>query len=492
MTPLDWVKVVVNTFWLLPLRLVLFVVPSFCLGVCLCTLSILGDSLDEKNPRPLRGWRRFLVNDIGTRVARVLLFGCGFHWVRVRGKPATAAEAPIIVASPHASVLDVFIISLFNLPTFVAKSEARSVPILGYLVTHALRAIYVARDDPASRRECTDEILRRVQDSAAGWPKILIFPEATTHSTEVLLEYKKGAFLPSVPVQAVAIKYQNRSNTMVWSDRGTGLITSLYLTLCQFHNSLEVEFLPVHHTTPEEAANPEVFAENVRKEVSRATGIPTSHYSVEDLLMCRKAEQLGLPFHSGLISFPCLNREFQLGLRQAKYWLERFSEMDRDKDGFITSEDFCHYLAVPTDACSLAVFSALRNKASEGGLDFRHYLYGVLRMSLPFTADEKLLEMFQFFDRENKGQITLSDISSRLPVQWTRNSEHYTGNPPPRQRGYDLCGCGRQQLPRRLNRAPQQASLPESMDYGTQSVMRRSPHIWCPYNIPPQMSSAQL
>ena len=52
------------------------------------------------------------------------------------------------------------------------------------------------------------------------------------------------------------IKYQNRSNTMVWADRGVGLITSLYLTLCQFHNHLEVEFLPVHTPTPEEIANP--------------------------------------------------------------------------------------------------------------------------------------------------------------------------------------------------------------------------------------------
>ena len=54
----------------------------------------------------------------------------------------------------------------------------------------------------------------------------------------------------------MAIKYQNRSNTMVWADRGTKLLTSLYLTLCQFHNSLEVEFLPVHHPTEEEVASP--------------------------------------------------------------------------------------------------------------------------------------------------------------------------------------------------------------------------------------------
>ena len=69
------------------------------------------------------------------------------------------------------------------------------------IVTHTLRTIYVDRDNPASRKECTDEIVRRAQDSAAGWPKILIFPEATTHSREVLLQFKKGAFLPGVPVQ---------------------------------------------------------------------------------------------------------------------------------------------------------------------------------------------------------------------------------------------------------------------------------------------------
>ena len=36
--------------------------------------------------------------------------------------------------------------------------------------------------------------------------------------------------------------------------------------------------------------------------------------------------------------------------------------MDRDKDGFITHQDFCHYLAVPSDVCSQAVFSALKNQ----------------------------------------------------------------------------------------------------------------------------------
>lgn len=52
----------------------------------------------------------------------------------------------------------------------------------------------------------------------------------------------------------------------------------------------------------------------------------------------------------------------RLALPEVKYWLERFSEMDRDKDGFITHQDFCRYLAVPSDVCSQAVFSALKNQ----------------------------------------------------------------------------------------------------------------------------------
>ena len=96
------------------------------------------------------------------------------------------------------------------------------------------------------------------------------------------------------------------SFTIVW--RGS---SSLYTTLPQRRPPTQVYRTVDCVCDCSVCVSLEVFAENVRKEVSRATGIPTSHYSVEDLLMCRKAEQLGLPFHSGLISFPCLNREFQ-------------------------------------------------------------------------------------------------------------------------------------------------------------------------------------
>ena len=45
--------------------------------------------------------------------------------------------------------------------------------------------------------------------------------------------------------------------------------------------------------------------------MSQATGIPTSNFALEDMLLCRKAEQLGLPYHAGLACFPSLQRELQ-------------------------------------------------------------------------------------------------------------------------------------------------------------------------------------
>lgn len=76
---------------------------------------------------------RFLMNKVGTKLSRMMLFGFGFHWIRVRGRPATTEEAPILIVAPHTSLLDVFIIAAgyCNIPTFVAKEDFKHVPFFG-------------------------------------------------------------------------------------------------------------------------------------------------------------------------------------------------------------------------------------------------------------------------------------------------------------------------------------------------------------------------
>ena len=47
-----------------------------------------------------------------------------------------------------------------------------------------------------------------------------------------------------------------------------------------------------------------------------------------------------------------------MDVKTMKKWLRRFAAIDRDKNGFITVEDFAKFLHLPNDACLQAVFTA--------------------------------------------------------------------------------------------------------------------------------------
>jgi len=65
------------------------------------------------------------------RVARWFLFGMGFQYIEVKGYLRRAAEVPILIVSPHATILDTFFMAIFTLPSAVVKEEARHIPLFG-------------------------------------------------------------------------------------------------------------------------------------------------------------------------------------------------------------------------------------------------------------------------------------------------------------------------------------------------------------------------
>ncbi len=74
---------------------------------------------------------RFLIHKIGPKISRYFLFGFGFHWIRIRGRQADSAEAPILVVAPHSSVFDAFIVGSTYAPSFVSKGGIRGIPVFG-------------------------------------------------------------------------------------------------------------------------------------------------------------------------------------------------------------------------------------------------------------------------------------------------------------------------------------------------------------------------
>ncbi len=177
-----------------------------------------------------------------------------------------------------------------------------SVCILTGLIERALRTIFVDRDHHTSCTDTGKEIYRRAV-SGGQWPKLMIFPEATTTNRKVILKFKLGAFSPKVPVQPVLIRFKNRVNTMLFGDNGMGVIAGMFYTLCQFHNSLELEWLPVYNPSPEEVDDVQLYAENVRRTMSDALDIRASEHGYEDMILMRYARQLGIPYASGMVLY---------------------------------------------------------------------------------------------------------------------------------------------------------------------------------------------
>ena len=72
--------------------------------------------------KPLRG------------IGRAMLFCMGFHWIKVKGKLSTSAEAPILAVAPHSSFVDALALSAICIPSGVSRKENDSIPLIGGLL----------------------------------------------------------------------------------------------------------------------------------------------------------------------------------------------------------------------------------------------------------------------------------------------------------------------------------------------------------------------
>ena len=94
-------------------------------------------------------------------------------------------------------------------------------------------------------------------------PPMLAFPAA---------QFRTGAFRAGTPVQPVVLRFGGRRFIPTWDT--IPALHYIFRLLTQFSNSVSVQFLPGHVPTDAEKQNAALFAQNVRRELSQASGIP--------------------------------------------------------------------------------------------------------------------------------------------------------------------------------------------------------------------------
>lgn len=130
------------------------------------------------------------------------IFGLG---LQVDGSPQ--GGGPLLLVGNHVSWVDIYAYLAVVDARFVAKSEVRSWPVIGWFASR-LGTIFVDRDRPRDAVRVGQAIADGLRDGAS----IVVFPEGTTSDGTRVLPFSPVLFAPAcdlgVPVQPVAIRYE--------------------------------------------------------------------------------------------------------------------------------------------------------------------------------------------------------------------------------------------------------------------------------------------
>ncbi|XP_042151377.1 lysophosphatidylcholine acyltransferase 1-like [Oncorhynchus tshawytscha] len=406
-TTLEKIRIGVMTVTVFPVRL-FFAVFLMLLAWPFAFAASLGRS--ELAVETETWWRR--ICDIALRVLmRAMWFCGGFHWVTVKGEPAPPSQAPILTLAPHSSYFDAIPITM-TMASIVMKTESKNIPVWGTLIKF-IRPVFVSRSDQDSRRKTVEEIKRRAH-AGGEWPQIMIFPEGTCTNRSCLITFKPGAFIPAVPVQPVVLRYPNKMDTITWTWQGPGAFEILWLTLCQFHNPIEIEYLPLYTPSEEEKNNPALFANNVRRIMAKALELPITDLSFDDCQLSQAKGPLRVPTNSSLLQFNRLARRLGLRTGTTDTVLQQQASRARNIWGYrLGLEDFAQYLDLPvTDM--LTELHSLFNQHEDGQIDVREYVIALSVVCQPSKAMDTLRLAFGMYEAKEDRAIVEKELASIL------------------------------------------------------------------------------
>uniref|UniRef100_A0A672IF60 Lysophosphatidylcholine acyltransferase 1 n=1 Tax=Salarias fasciatus TaxID=181472 RepID=A0A672IF60_SALFA len=336
---------------------------------------------------PQSWWRRFV--DVCLRVI-----------MRVKGERAPPSEVPILTVAPHSSYFDAIPVTN-TMCSIVTKLESRSIPLISYI-----RPVFVFRPIRNSRKKTVEEIKRRAQ-SGGKWPQVKYVNMHINPHTYLTLALVLS--IPGLPVQPVILRYPNKLDLFCLSLR----LKILWLTLCQPHNSMEIEYLPVYTPSDEEKINPSLFANNVRKLMAEALGAPLTDLSFDDREISLSHGPLSVHDCSGLLEFNRL--VCRLGKVKAGSTAEQLEELARRarklQGGGLTLEHFALFLNLP-------VSDTLRqiHRSEDGQIDVRHYVTALSTVYRPSKSMETVKLAFKMYENEDGGEILEEDLAVTLEI----------------------------------------------------------------------------
>lgn len=130
-----------------------------------------------------------------------------------RGTEPDASARPIMLVANHVSWLDIFAINTVLPVRFVAKSEIRGWPLIGWLCEQA-GSIFIQQ----ARRHDTRRVNAVLSAALEAGDIFAVFPEGTTTDGSALVKFHASLIEPAVAsaafVQPVALRYRRTDGAL--------------------------------------------------------------------------------------------------------------------------------------------------------------------------------------------------------------------------------------------------------------------------------------
>jgi len=175
--------------------------------------------------------------------SRVLLACCGVR-LHCRGEPVL--DTAVLWVANHVSWVDIFVLDSVRATSFIAKSDIRKWPLVGWLVAGA-GTLFIER----GRRHAVRAVGHQMNERFARGEAVGLFPEGTTSEGMDVAPFHTSLFEPAVraevDVQPVALMFLHRGRrTSRYAFVGEQtLVHNLWNLLTTTGTEVQMVFCPV-------------------------------------------------------------------------------------------------------------------------------------------------------------------------------------------------------------------------------------------------------
>jgi 1-acyl-sn-glycerol-3-phosphate acyltransferase len=166
--------------------------------------------------------------------------------IRMRVHGAPPAEGVVLIVSNHVSWLDIFAINAVRPTRFVANSDIRRWPLIGWLCAQG-DTLFIDR----TRRHHTRDINATMAAAMRDGDAFAVFPEGSTTHGDVLLPFHASLLQPALSCDAkifpAAVRYSRDDGSLCSEADYEGeksLVQSLLQLVTQPRVHLDLHFLP--------------------------------------------------------------------------------------------------------------------------------------------------------------------------------------------------------------------------------------------------------